>query len=508
MKTTNQPTDKKLEKLEKLGKLGKSFDSRLGKNLLWQGILPCLIGVFCLSTPAEASRLQNWRFQPGQNQLSFRTATPVQPRAQIIANPIRLVIDLPGINIADMPRHLRSQTIRGAIREVRVGQVEPNVARIVVELADGYTLDPSGIKFEPLAANNWTVQLPEPQLINAAARPSVRVSSGQERSPQISPGNGFATIESVQLVNNGTQLVIRSDRPIQYNASWDRQTLDYAIQIFSAQLGEGVQLPSDFTANHPILSLQQRPDDPETFTLMVQPNPNYHVIGVVSQRPNQIALQLQPKAGVNPPGQRSGSSSSAALPPQNSTQIQARRVQDGRVVIVIDPGHGGSDPGAIGLGGLRETDVVLDISLKLSQILEQNGIQVIMTRQDERTIDLAPRTQLANRVNADLFVSIHANAVGSGRTEVNGVETYYYQSGNLLAQYIQNSILQTMRMNNRGVKQARFYVLRNTQMPAVLVEVGFVTGSYDAQILANPDERTRMAEAIARGILQYIQRIR
>ncbi len=501
MKTTNQPTDKKFRKFS---------DSRLWKTLLWQGILPSLIGVVCLSSPAEASRLQGWRFQPGRNQLSFRTATVVQPQAQLIADPVRLVIDLPGISIADIPRHLRSQPVGGAIREVRVGQVEPNMARIVVELANGYTLDPSGVQFEPLPGNNWTVQLPEPQPINGAVRPPVtpRVSAGQERSPQIVQGNDLATIQSVQLVNNGTQLVIRSDRPIQYNASWDRQTLDYAIQIFSAQLGVGASLPSGFGASSPILSLQQRQDEPKTVTLMVQPNPNYHVVGVVSQGPNQIALQLRPKARVSGSGQGSGSSSTAPLPSENYPQIQPRRVQDGRLVVVIDPGHGGSDPGAIGLGGLRETDVVLDISLKLAQILEQNGIQVIMTRQDERTIDLEPRTQLANRVNADLFISVHANAVDGGRTEVNGVETYYYQSGNLLAQYIQNSILQNFTMNNRGVKQARFYVLRNTQMPAVLVEVGFVTGSYDSRILANSDERTRMAEAIARGILQYVQRTR
>ncbi len=501
MKTTNQPTDKKF---------GKFSESRLWKTLLWQCLLPSLIGVVCLSSPAEASRLQNWRFQSGQNQLSFRTATPVQPKAQLISDPVRLVIDLPGISIADIPRNLRSQFVGGTIRGVRVGQVEPNMARIVVELANGYTLDPSGVKFEALSGNNWTVQLPEPQPINAAVRPSVTpvVSSGEERSPEIAQSNGFATIESVQLVNNGTQLVIRSDRPIQYNASWDRQTLDYAIQIFSAQLGEGVRLPSGFNANNPILSLQRRQDEPETVTLMVQPNPNYHVIGVVSQGANQIALQLQPKARVSSPGQGSASRPITPVSPDNYPQIEGRRAQDGRLVVVIDPGHGGSDPGAVGLGGLRETDVVLDISLQLSQILEQNGIQVIMTRQDERTIDLAPRTQLANRVNADLFVSVHANSVGGGRTEVNGVETYYYQSGNLLAQYIQNSILQTMRMNNRGVKQARFYVLRNTQMPAVLVEVGFVTGSDDARILANPADRTRMAEAIARGILQYVQRTR
>jgi N-acetylmuramoyl-L-alanine amidase len=88
---------------------------------------------------------------------------------------------------------------------------------------------------------------------------------------------------------------------------------------------------------------------------------------------------------------------------------------------------------------------------------------------------------------------------------VNGIETYYYESGRRLADYIHSSILNSLNVNDRGVRRARFYVLRHTRMPAVLVETGFVTGRDDARMLANAGERSRMAEAIARGILNYIR---
>ncbi|MDY7023468.1 MAG: N-acetylmuramoyl-L-alanine amidase, partial [Cyanobacteriota bacterium] len=122
---------------------------------------------------------------------------------------------------------------------------------------------------------------------------------------------------------------------------------------------------------------------------------------------------------------------------------------------------------------------------------------------DDRTLELEPRVQLANRYDATIFVSIHANA--AYRAGANGIETFYYQTGYSLAGYIQNSILANFNMTNRGVKRARFYVLRNTAMPSALVEVGFVTNTYDASILADPAQRSRMAQAIAQGILQYLK---
>ncbi|WP_439648888.1 N-acetylmuramoyl-L-alanine amidase family protein [Leptolyngbya ohadii] len=181
-------------------------------------------------------------------------------------------------------------------------------------------------------------------------------------------------------------------------------------------------------------------------------------------------------------------------------------MSNSRITITIDAGHGGRDPGAVGIGGIRETDIVLDISRQVEQLLQQQGIEVLMTRTDDREIDLPPRVSLANRTRSDLFVSIHANALTMSRPDVNGAETYYFSDrGRVLAQAIQSNMIAATGMRDRGVKFARFYVLRNTQMPAALVEVGFVTGAEDARRLADPSFRRVMAQAIARGILQYVQ---
>jgi N-acetylmuramoyl-L-alanine amidase len=176
-----------------------------------------------------------------------------------------------------------------------------------------------------------------------------------------------------------------------------------------------------------------------------------------------------------------------------------------RVVVAVDPGHGGPDPGAIGRGGIQEKQIVLDISLKMARYLEARGVQAVLTRRDDRDLDLAPRVAIAERARARAFVSVHANAISLSSPGVNGLETYYYSSGFRLAQIIHASILGRLSLVDRGVRRARFYVLRNSSMPAVLVETGFVTGSQDARNLSNPDFRTRMAAAISEGILRYFR---
>ena len=175
------------------------------------------------------------------------------------------------------------------------------------------------------------------------------------------------------------------------------------------------------------------------------------------------------------------------------------------IIMLVDPGHGGRDPGAIGIGGLREKDVVLSISLEVARILERQGMKVFLTRSSDRFISLSGRVALAENTNADAFVSIHANSVGLGRSAVNGLETYYYSEGYRLAQTIHRSILSRINIRDRGVRRARFYVLRKSSMPAALVEVGFVTGGIDSRNLANASYRKRMAEAIAAGIVQYFR---
>jgi N-acetylmuramoyl-L-alanine amidase len=112
---------------------------------------------------------------------------------------------------------------------------------------------------------------------------------------------------------------------------------------------------------------------------------------------------------------------------------------------------------------------------------------------------------MAERMNANIFVSIHANSISLSRPDISGLETYYYSSGQRLARSIHSSILQSVDVDDRGIRTARFYVLRKTSMPSVLVEVGFVTGREDAAKLSSPSYRTQMAQAITRGILQYLQ---
>jgi N-acetylmuramoyl-L-alanine amidase len=161
----------------------------------------------------------------------------------------------------------------------------------------------------------------------------------------------------------------------------------------------------------------------------------------------------------------------------------------------------------VGIGGLRETDVVLDVSLQVARLLQARGVLVTLTRSSEIDLDLPPRVSIANRSGAAAFVSIHANALSMARPDVNGVETFHFAGGRsqVLASALQRRMMAVSSGSpNRGVKQGRFFVIRRTEMPAALVEMGFVTGSIDAPRLANPDFRRRMALAIAAGLLDYL----
>ena len=180
----------------------------------------------------------------------------------------------------------------------------------------------------------------------------------------------------------------------------------------------------------------------------------------------------------------------------------------GKYKVVIDPGHGGSDPGAVGINGLRETDIVLEVSRSVSDFLTQKGVKTILTRNYERTLDLQPRVTKANNSKSDAFVSIHANATRGKREDVNGLETYYYSGnkGYSLAKNIQKQILiSSPQSPDRGVRRSRFFVIRKTSMPAALVEIGFVTGMYDANLLRQKNYRDKMSFAIAKGILNYLK---
>ncbi|MEL4896277.1 N-acetylmuramoyl-L-alanine amidase [Crocosphaera sp. Alani8] len=610
-------------------------------------LLLTILSTLLFALPAEAGRLLFWRYENNQNRLIFTTDSRVQPRAQLIPNPTRIVLDLPGISLG---RSTVDQTIGGNIRSVRVGQFDAQTTRLVIELAPGYTVDPTQVKVRGISPTQWTVELPDPQPIsNSPTRPVPRPNpptrplqrplrpspssfqennnfqvtrnglfvrldqQGQNRDilvedkeekdaktiqftlpgtsfpkslidqtlgvneygvsdirfeqPQPSQGrltlrvakegpgwqayysrlgglvllpkgglprvenltppgpspevtvspvkNQNPTISAIELSNDNAQLLIRADGPIRGEGSIDRRTGIFEIRIPQAQLADPIQGPS-LGRNSPIYQLKVRQVNTDTVVIQVRPSLGVRLGGLRQPNAETLSLEVLSLRATTPPRANPNPSNPTRIPvpqapntPSQPTPLPpGTQAPRGRVLVVIDPGHGGKDPGAIGLRGLREVDVILPISLEVSQLLKQQGVEVMMTRNADYFVSLQGRTAMANRARANIFVSVHANAVGGGRSNVSGMETFY--AGNReLADAIHRSILRNVTVaRDRGVKRARFYVLRTSRMPAALVEVGFVTGTVDNARLSDPAYRSQMARAIAQGILDYIRQKR
>jgi len=176
-------------------------------------------------------------------------------------------------------------------------------------------------------------------------------------------------------------------------------------------------------------------------------------------------------------------------------------------LIVVDAGHGGRDPGAIGYSGSREKDLVLDIAMKLENLLENGGAKVIMTRRTDEYIELTDRSKIANDNNADIFVSIHLNSHVD--SEHNGTETYirpnYDQTNLLLANLTQRALIKGLGTCNRGVKSNNLKVLDTTNMPAILNEIAFLSNKDEESLLMNEEFREKAAIALYKGINNYFR---
>jgi len=615
-------------------------------------LLPSLLSFFLLSPAAEAARLESWRFDANRNQLHFKTSGDVQPKAQLVFDPTRLVIDLPGTSLGTP---LLRQAATGGLKSIEVAQLNNETTRIVVELAPGYTLNPDQVQFKPLSGSQWTVELPKVERIGPSSNRSntinsstdsnsslldsirgntnsstdsisrdvllekieltsdgilIRTSGGQPNlaveqslfgnyttveikgasiSPNLSSrdvlinrhgvsrlmisqvqsnepivrvrlqmldrqldwqvssnGSGdvllvpkkvatdgqperleerlrnqtnagdFATIQSLELAGYGSELLVEADGPLTYSGDWDSSSGAYKLVIPNSRLAARL-MPPQLNADDPLSWVRVRQENQNTVVVLIKPASNITIGQIQQPRAQALSLKLQTSGGQG--GQRASqpfpwptrtnppiSNRPFPLPNRTNPAPDLRGTPNQRVVVAIDPGHGGGDPGAVGIGGLEEKDVVMPISQEVARYLQQHGVDAILTRSTDLEVDLQPRVDVAERVNATVFVSIHANAIDMSRPDVNGIETYYYESGSGLARSIHNSVLRATGSPDRGVRQARFYVLRKSSMPAVLVEVGFVTGAEDAPQLASPAYRSVLAEAIARGILEYLGR--
>jgi len=202
----------------------------------------------------------------------------------------------------------------------------------------------------------------------------------------------------------------------------------------------------------------------------------------------------------------------------------------GTRTVVLDPGHGGDDKGTSSPRNIHEKQVVLDVANRVRNRLEARGINVELTRESDRNLDLDSRCRKAAALKADLFVSIHANSAGKNR-DIRGAETFAlalpgryssnsygggalpsaantgnrYDAANMALSYrIQQNLIRATGQEDRGVKRARFEVLRDAPCPATLVEIAFMSNPKDEAIVMDPAGRDRIARGIADGIVAYL----
>ncbi|MFE4710992.1 MULTISPECIES: N-acetylmuramoyl-L-alanine amidase [unclassified Paenibacillus] len=193
--------------------------------------------------------------------------------------------------------------------------------------------------------------------------------------------------------------------------------------------------------------------------------------------------------------------------PTPDTSVTPLPGDSGKKVIVLDAGHGGSDPGAGSLNKLKEKDFTLAVVLKIEALLKNEpNTQVVLTRSGDTYPTLQERAKLANNLNASLFVSVHGNSPPVGtKTSPSGTETHYSRKESLqFAQIVHKYLIQATGLPDRGIKQTSLHVTRETKMPAILLEVGFLTNAKDEALMYSDDFQQKVAEAVVAGIKEYL----
>ncbi|MCS7067362.1 MAG: N-acetylmuramoyl-L-alanine amidase [Meiothermus sp.] len=330
-----------------------------------------------------------------------------------------------------------------------------------------------------------------------------------------------------------TRLVFDLDRQTQYQISQAPDTLTLRFSGMTAAA-------SDTDVSSPQVASYQVVPAPNSATVFVRLRPNVEVKTTLLTDGNRRRLVVDVVSVVRP----------SQNPPQPPSRSEPPKPRTQPKIVVIDAGHGGIDPGAVGL--VVEKEVTLDLALRLRQLLEKEGIEVILTRSTDthlspdKATDLGLRAEMAHS-KRNLFISIHVNSAPS---PAQGIETYYFghtidpsllaqvirengggelgrrltreaqsvgerlvsdliAQSNLkfsrqLAHLVQGAMLQATGAVDRGVRQAPFYVIRNARIPAILVEVGFANHPEEGRRLQTSEYRQALAEALARGILRFL----
>lgn len=414
--------------------------------------------------------------------LVIRSSAPLTFKTFRLRQPDRFVIDIAG-GVLDTPG---LRVTHPELGDIRLGQftLGPAVARVVIPAVPGV------------------------KIVAPAKRASREIAFGLELAGVEAPAQNFPaqkiTDVAVEPMADGQRVVLTFSGPVQYEWSRllppdNRFFLDIPQAVLVGPKRDFELEGDEFVDAVRVSQFEAEPRPVARVVVDLQQPAETRV--VAGETPNSLVLEIRHKK-VEP--------SMAMLKGYGTTSFPS-----GGGVICIDPGHGGSDPGCMNRSlGVAEEEVTLDLSLRLAKILRARGWNVVMTRTDDRDVswagssareELGARVKIANDMGADVFVSIHCNA--SVSPSVNGTSIHAYKrSDHVLAQELHPSVVAATGRANRGIQKDRFYVLAHSKMPAVLIETAFLSHPEEGRLLANPEYRQRVAEAIADGLGRYASR--
>ncbi len=392
-------------------------------------------------------------------------------RPMILTNPSRIIYDLPN-TLVDMK--IRNKEYRISETEtVKVGQFSVNKARIVITTED---------------VSNYI--------------------------PIYSSDNQSLIIANYQKTNNST-LYNNSSNVIAYNKEKNDPLTESMMLKFDAPIVHGIDRYQDKVILY-LYNVSKYHD--ENFKAAYKNTLfNNAQISLMPQIGLKLTIPVEQDAMVSTylgadgrsikikiKEARKKTQEKVTIPPSIIfNPADNKKASDDNKKVVIDAGHGGKDVGATS-GGIYEKDITLDVAKRVEKLLKQKGYQVIMTRPDDTYVSLQERVDISENNNPDIFVSIHVNS--SVRPEITGVETHYYhQESMTLAQTVHSSLASAIQSPNRGLFKSKFYVINHTTVPAILVEIGFISNSGERAQLVGEKRKQATAKAIADGVQNYFK---
>ncbi len=472
-----------------------------------------------------------------------------EPEFQKLEDPNRFVVDIPDMMNSAIDLEIEENPY---IEKVRKSQFknDPPTVRVVFDLKDEVHLSPQKaegrqeIVFQPVSSGRVhnletaenelsfvTDENIEPEMFSTGDPMRVVVSMlntdpGENFPESLDPEEElFSEIRTGSYDSNTTRLVAELDRNMGYSWSSEKKESEkFQHRIEFGNLLENIEL-SERPGSY---GLEIELSNQMSYEVKEYENPRRLAVDIpgLAEREDEIELP-EPKGFVEDirMGRYDGEEGDTLRIVLELSEFYGYQVassdKDDRIslainrdvedreenLIVIDPGHGGSDPGAVASSGLQEKEVALAISKYMDEFLQEKGYDVIMTRRGDQFVALSERVRMANDSNASLFVSVHSNA--APRSAVSGLETYHapgrradsYQ----LARHLQNAMAAELPLTDRGVKVDNFAVIRDTEMPSALLEIGFLSNPEEARLLEQEDFRREAAESAVNGIVNYIE---